>query len=119
MGVGATVKHENGRYIALDSAAGIKRLLGDWHALKERRYCGDMTASDLLIDLETALERAGLTDRQRQAIALVYFRDMKQEDAGKAMGVGQQRVARHLDIALVKIARVYESWNYIEGGENY
>lgn len=43
MGAGAAVKPENARYMALDSAQGIKRLLGDWNALRERRYCGDMT----------------------------------------------------------------------------
>ena len=36
MGAGATVNPENARYMALDSAQGIKRLLGDYHALRER-----------------------------------------------------------------------------------
>jgi len=39
------------------------------------------------IDLYDALENAGLTDRQRQAIDLVYFGNMSQEDARRIMGV--------------------------------
>jgi len=44
------------------------------------------------LDLYDALENAGLTDRQRQAIELVYFEGMTQEDAGAAMGVKKNTV---------------------------
>mgnify|MGYP000940852541 CR=1 FL=1 len=59
---------------ALDSPAGVKRLLRDYHALVERQYDGDYDAVILLVDLATAIEKAGLTERQREALTLVYSR---------------------------------------------
>lgn len=98
------------KYKALDSAEGVRILLSDYNALRLRRYTGDTAASDILIDLETAVERAGLTDRQRQALRLVYREDMTQTDAGDVLGIRKDVVNRHIKIAETKIARVYEFW---------
>jgi DNA-directed RNA polymerase specialized sigma24 family protein len=95
----------------------VRLLLGDYHALKLRRYNGDTSASDILIDMATAINRAGLTDRQRQALRLVYFDDLTQVDAGITMQCSKQTVNRLVDIATVKIARVYEFW--ARHGEGY
>lgn len=84
--------------------------------MKERRYAGDTAASDIVIDIITAINRAGLTDRQREAIALVYGNDLTQEEAGKRMGVRRESIKRHIKVAETKIARVYEYWaRYGEG----
>lgn len=101
---------------ALDNAEGVRRLLADYHALKQRRYAGDNAASDILIDLQTAIECAGLTDRQRQAMRLVYVEDLTQTDAGERMGVSKQTVNRLINVASAKVAQVYEKWaRYGEG----
>ncbi|MEK5109856.1 sigma factor-like helix-turn-helix DNA-binding protein [Cytobacillus sp. FSL K6-0129] len=105
-----------GRY-ALDNTEGVRRLLADYHALKQRRFAGDNAASDILIDLQTAIERAGLTDRQRQAMHLVYGEDLTQTDAGERMGVSKQTVNRLINVASAKVAQVYESW--CRRGEGY
>lgn len=102
---------------ALDNADGVRLLLSEWHALKERRYAGDTAASDIVIDIITAINRAGLTDRQREAIALVYGNDLTQEEAGKRMGASKQTVNRLIDISMTKVARVYEYW--CRHGEGY
>ncbi|MBX6360543.1 MAG: DUF134 domain-containing protein [Acidobacterium ailaaui] len=106
----------NGRY-ALDSADGVKRLLRDYHALCERRYAGDYAASDILIDLDTVIKRAGLTDRQRQALRLVYVGQYRQTEAADKLGVSKQTVNRLISVATTKIARVFESWARM--GEGY
>ena len=49
-------------------------------------------ASESEITVAKLLEGAKLTDRQRQAIELVYFEDMTQEQAAKAMGVKRATV---------------------------
>jgi hypothetical protein len=70
------------KYPALDNPANLRILLGDYHALKIRRFNGDTAASDILIDLRKAIEMAQLTDRQGQALRLVYEEDLTQEEAG-------------------------------------
>ena len=51
-------------------------------------------------DLYALLDNANLTDRQRQAIDLVYFEDMTQEQAAEVMGVRKHTVNEHLSIGL-------------------
>jgi len=105
------------RYMALDNADGVRRLLRDVHALHERQYAGDYDAVVLLADLETAIERAGLTERQRQALALVYGADMTQEKAGEQLGISREAVKIYVESATKKIAEVYEAWAWM--GEGY
>src|SRR5690625_1710792 len=52
------------------------------------------------VDLYALLDNANLTDRQRQAIDLVYFEDLTQEQAAKVMGVRKHTVNEHLSIGL-------------------
>ncbi|QVY62974.1 sigma factor-like helix-turn-helix DNA-binding protein [Cytobacillus gottheilii] len=104
------------KYPALDNADGLRILLGDYHALLERQYAGDYDAVVILADLTTAIERAGLTDRQREALRLVYEEDLSQVDAGDMLGVSKQTVNRLINVALAKVARVFEKWaRYGEG----
>ena len=58
------------------------------------------------IELYTALDNAGLTDRQRQAVNLVYFEDMTQEQAAEVMGVTRQAVDLYARNAINKIRRL-------------
>lgn len=70
-------------------------------------YSSPFHKIDKLIDLERAMNAANLTDRQRQAVELVYFGDMTQEEAGEVMGVKKHTVNGHLTIALRKIKESY------------
>lgn len=105
------------KYSGLDSPDQVKRLLRDYSALKARQYDGDYDAVILLADLETAIKRAGLTDRQRQAIELVLMGDLKQKDAAKRLAISRQAVALYVDYAAKKIAEIYEEW--AKAGEGY
>jgi RNA polymerase sigma factor (sigma-70 family) len=55
------------------------------------------------IDLYDALDNAGLTERQREAINLVFFEDMTQEEASNVMGIKQPTIKEYLDASLVKL----------------
>jgi len=99
---------------ALNTAAGVKRLLRDRHKIVVRRFSGDTAASDILIDLHSAIESAGLTDRQAEAVALVYGLDVTQAEAARVMSVSQQAVQQSVDAAAERIAAVYARWEYGE-----
>lgn len=71
----------------------------------------------MLVDLTTAIEKAGLTERQREALTLVYFEDLSQVEAGKRMGATKQTINRLVTVATAKVARVYEEWARM--GEGY
>ena len=57
-------------------------------------------------DLRALLDNAKLTDRQRQAIDLVYFEDMTQEQAAEVMGVTRQAVDLYARNAINKLRRL-------------
>lgn len=99
---------------ALSTAAGVKRLLRDRHHIGARRFKGDTAASDILIDLHSAIESAGLTDRQAEAVAWVYGADVTQARAADIMGITQKNVSEYVDLAADKIAAVYRRWEYGE-----
>ncbi|MBE3649177.1 sigma factor-like helix-turn-helix DNA-binding protein [Paenibacillus polymyxa] len=99
---------------ALNDAAGVRSLLRDRHRISSARFRGDTAASDILIDLHSAINSAGLTERQTEAIAWVYGVDLTQEKAAAIMGVTQQAVAKMADEAVEKIAAVYQRWDYGE-----
>jgi predicted DNA-binding protein (UPF0251 family) len=98
---------------ALNDKAGVRSLLRDRYVIANRRERGDYAASDILIDLNSAIESAGLTDRQAEALALVYgYWQLTQEEAAQTMGIRQNTVSELLDIACERIAGVFERWNY-------
>ncbi|MFE4202125.1 RNA polymerase sigma factor [Aneurinibacillus aneurinilyticus] len=100
---------------ALNTVGGVRRLLRDIHRLRSARFeRGDYAASDILLDLDTAIQRANLTVRQRQAVYYVYEEDMRHEDAAGVVGVDRSAITKLLDRALERIATVYSEWNYGE-----
>jgi DNA-directed RNA polymerase specialized sigma24 family protein len=105
------------KYPALDNPSGLRILLSDYHALINRQYQGDYDAVVLLADLATAIEMAKLTDRQGQALRLVYEEDLTQEEAGKRMGIGRRAVGYHIEDAIESISEIYYYWS--RHGEGY
>lgn len=62
---------------------------------------------DDALDLQAAIEKAGLTDRQRQAVELVYFEGMTQDQAAEKMGISQPAVSKFERIAKEKISKYF------------
>ena len=88
-----------------------KAILSNLHTLKERRYVGDLDASDTLIDLQTAISNAKLTERQLEALHLVYGKDLTQAKVGERMGVKQDAISKLTERAERKIDVTYEKWD--------
>jgi RNA polymerase sigma factor (sigma-70 family) len=98
------------KYPALDSPENLRILLSDYHSLLNRQYSGDYDACVILIDLYKAIELAKLTERQAEALRLVYEEDLTQEEAGKLMGIAQQKVEFYAARAIEKISEIYYFW---------
>lgn len=100
----------------LDNPKSIDLLLRHLPYMQERRFNGDYAASDILIDLETAISNADLTDRQRQVLQLVYFEDMKQRDVAISLGITAPSVNLYKRLLAQKIAAVFERWAWEDEG---
>lgn len=85
-----------------------RAILTNYHALTERQYVGDTDAICALLDLASAVAKAGLTDRQAEALRLVYGEGMTQKDAGLAMGISYQALQSHVSKAVTAIQINYE-----------
>lgn len=92
-----------------------KAVLTNLHALRQRRYVGDLDASDTLIDFERAVSMAQLTSRQTEALTLVYDVGLTQKKAAEAMGIAQANVAELIRHATAELDEVYEMWAWLDG----
>ncbi|MBH0358983.1 sigma factor-like helix-turn-helix DNA-binding protein [Bacillus toyonensis] len=101
---------------ALDNPKSVDLLLRHLPYMDERRYNGDYDASIVLLDLETAISNADLTDRQRQVLRLVYFEDMKQRDVAISLGITAPTVNLYKRLLAQKIAAVFERWAWSDEG---
>ncbi|EJV61777.1 hypothetical protein IEO_03072 [Bacillus wiedmannii] len=101
---------------ALDNPKSIDLLLRHLPYMQERRFNGDYAACDILIDLETAVAKADLTDRQRQVLRLVYFEDMKQRDVAISLSITAPTVNLYKRLLAQKIAAVFERWAWEDEG---
>ncbi|SMO91973.1 ECF-type sigma factor [Melghirimyces algeriensis] len=106
-----------GNKYTLSSAEGVAKILRDLHNLRERRFhAGDYAACDILLDLDNALEKANLTNRQKRVVFYVYEQGYSHVEAAELMGVGKAAVTNllngtpHYDGALERIAEIYRRW---------
>lgn len=97
---------------ALNTPAGVKTLLRDYHRIGTRRFKGDTAASDILIDLHSAIESAGLSDRQAEAITWVYGLDLSQAQTAEIMRIRPDSVKDLISEAAARIAVIYRKWQY-------
>jgi DNA-directed RNA polymerase specialized sigma24 family protein len=96
---------------------GVKEFLDDYLAIRERMYLkGDYAAVDMLADLETAIKKAKLTDKQKQALYMRYVLDgtKTDEELAQEIGLSQDGLWHRIDRACAKIAKVFEEWGYRE-----
>ncbi|WPS88823.1 sigma factor-like helix-turn-helix DNA-binding protein [Brevibacillus halotolerans] len=100
---------------ALNDRDGVHAILRDIHHLRSSRFeRGDYAACDVLIDLAEAIERAGLTDREREALYYVYEQDMTAREVARIIGISERRAGMLIDSGLGRVAAVFKWWNYGE-----
>ncbi len=86
-------------------------LLKERPALESLKEAGDITATQLLVDLEAILNEAQPTDKQRQAMELVWVQGYKLVEAGEMLGITAQGVYFNLKLLQKKIQGVTERWS--------
>ncbi|KXZ17732.1 sigma factor-like helix-turn-helix DNA-binding protein [Bacillus nakamurai] len=101
----------------LNDSEGVRSLLRDYHKLCHSRINGDYAASDILLDLEDAIDAAMLTALQKRALTLIYIEDLTQREAADEMGIERSVVSKHVTAAVNKIAEIYAYW--ADRGEGY
>lgn len=91
-----------------------RAILQQYDALAQRRYDGSIDAIEELVDLASAVEKAGLNERQATAISLVFIAGHSQQSAADTMGLSQPRIAKLLRDGIAKIDAVYDRWEALE-----
>ncbi|TDQ37666.1 ECF-type sigma factor [Aureibacillus halotolerans] len=86
---------------------GIRRLLQDWYVFQERQYKGDYAATDLLIDLADAMQKAKLTESQERSLQLIHMIGFSATEAGIMMKCSRQSATRNAERALGKVANAW------------
>jgi DNA-directed RNA polymerase specialized sigma subunit len=92
----------------LTKVYGVTNLFKDIHSLREQRFQGTDTTflSCILIDFERLQVKAGLTERQQEALYFAYELDLTQSEVAEAMNISQQAVSKHIDNAIARIVSV-------------
>lgn len=93
----------------------VRETLTRYHSISQRRFDGDFGACDILMDLNNAIEEAGLTHRQLEIMHYVYMLDHPQEETGVRLGVRRQVINEHLMFAIRKIAAACDIGLHEEG----
>lgn len=105
------------RYKLTDWIA-VKRLLSHYDDLSAHRYWEGESYSDLLMDIDKAIELANLTEKQKLALKYgSYSSGFSFDDASVATGMSRSALQLYERMALKKIAAVFEYWGNI--GEGY
>lgn len=80
-------------------------LLQNIHHIRELRFTGNYDASNLILDFYEYIEKARLTKKQKAVLFLVFEKDLTQSEAGKVLGISQQRVNEQVRNCVRKIAQ--------------
>lgn len=89
-------------------------LLQNMDKISEKRYYkADLSASDLLLDLELIVRKANLTDKQFYILTHYWIEGYTQEEVAQNLGITQQMVEKHTRAIKKKIHKIL-----IDMGEN-
>lgn len=90
----------------LDNPYGIKHIFEDYRKLWKSVYeRSDLDALNVILDFMQALYEARLTDKQKEALFLVFIEKMTQEEAAEELGIDRSKVSTRVDRAINKIAK--------------
>lgn len=85
-------------------------LIKERPSLQSLRDAGDVTAAQILVDLDNIIKEAGPTEKQLQAMELVWVQGYKLQEVGDMLGITAQGVYFNLKLLRNKIKAVTERW---------
>ena len=92
----------------LESVQGVIALMSNIHYVKVAAYTnGDYDALNLLVDYNEAFQAANITKRQKEALNLVFEKDLTQREAGELLGISQQAVQQLINSVAVRISEYF------------
>lgn len=92
----------------------IVALIQGRERIKEQRfYKSDLSASDMLLDLELIVELANLTEKQSYILEKYWVEGYTQSQVAEGLGITQQMVEKQTRAIKKKITRVLEEWGEI------
>jgi DNA-directed RNA polymerase specialized sigma24 family protein len=71
--------------------------------IEASEHGSDMTATDMLMDLDYIMNRAELTDKQKLVVETCWVKGFSQREAGKLLGISQQMCTKHSNAVKKKI----------------
>lgn len=102
----------------LTTSVGVEEFLTHWEKIKTMQLdCGDYGAVDVMVDMERAIDLAGLTLKQAQVIYYVCLKGYTQKEVADLLGITQPAISQMLECATAKIADVFKRWAKL--GEGY
>lgn len=100
----------------MNTREGIETFLEQLPYIQEAMYLtGDFDALIMIVDFEKAMVESGLSDKEKQALELVFIEDIKSVDVAKMLGVTKQTVRKWVERGSDKLANYYKE---LEGAEN-
>lgn len=88
----------------------IENGLRNPHYYYDSAQRGNLEAMDHLADAQLALEKAEPTDKQMQAVVLVWQQEYTLQEAGAMLGVTAEAVRFNLQLLSVKLQKVVDQW---------
>lgn len=73
---------------------------------ESRFYKADLSACDMLMDLESIIDKSNLTDKQSYIVENYWIAGFTQEEVARKLGITQQMVEKHSRAIKKKIKKV-------------
>ena len=75
---------------------------------ESRFYKADLSASDMLLDLDSIIYKANLTDKQRYILDNYWIAGYTQDEVAKQLGITQQMVEKHSRAIKKKVQKILQ-----------
>ena len=80
---------------------------------QDAQYSGCISHHVYKMDVDTIIDKANITDKQRNIVVMHYIEGYTQEEIAKTLGITQQGVFNSLTGVKKRIEKVLKGWNNV------